>query len=332
MRVRLASLMAQKVRIVAMIDEKKADFSEIPNKYKVIIQGQIKLLSAQRNAYTSQIEGYDARIDRAKASLENLLAQQEALQLQVGYSKQEMEVKKLGFKKGLMSRLMVIAAKRDKIRVESELVRVIGSTVGARKDLHEGFNEMEGFLDKAKEESLRELGVITAELSQVREGMSRLDDRVKRLEIFSPVWGIIKDLKVSTVGGVIGPGSVLTEIIPLDATRRVETMISTKDIGHVKVGQGVTVKVSTFDFARYGGIDGLIESISPTTFDDPTGGEPFYKGIVRLQKSYIGNNEKSNQILPGMVVQADIHTGAKTLMEYLLKPIYASVNKAFQER
>ncbi|MBF0380206.1 MAG: HlyD family type I secretion periplasmic adaptor subunit [Magnetococcales bacterium] len=332
MRARLASLMAQKIRIVAMLDEKNADFSVIPKEYDVIVQGQKKLLSAQRNAYSSQLDVFNTRIDRAKASMENLLAQQEALQLQIGFSKQEMEVKKLGYQKGLMSRLMVIAAKRDKIRVESELVRVIGSTVGARKDLHEAFNELDGFLDKNKEENLRELGVITAELSQVREGMARLDDRVKRLTINSPVWGIVKDLKLSTVGGVVGPGSVLTEIIPLDATRRVETMINTKDIGHVKVGQGVTVKISTFDFARYGGIDGILESISATTFEDPTGGEPFYKGIVRLQKSHIGNNESANQILPGMVVQADIHTGSKTLMEYLLKPIYASVNRAFQER
>ncbi|MBF0193253.1 MAG: HlyD family type I secretion periplasmic adaptor subunit [Magnetococcales bacterium] len=332
MRVRLASLMAQKIRIVAMLEDKRADFSEIPEEYDTIIKGQASLLSAQRSAYTSQIDTFNTRIDRSKASLENLLAQQEALQLQINYSNQEMEVKNIGFKKGLMSRLMVIAAKRDKIRVESELVRVIGSTVGARKDLHEALNELDGFLDKSREENFRELGVITAELSQVKEGMSRLDDRVKRLVIYSPVWGIVKDLKISTVGGVVGPGSPLTEIVPLDETRRVETMINTKDIGHVKIGQGVTVKVSTYDFARYGGIQGVLESISPTTFDDPTGGEPFYKGIVRLQKSYIGNEKNTNQILPGMVVQADIHIGAKTLMEYLLKPIYASVNKAFQER
>ncbi|MBF0358541.1 MAG: HlyD family type I secretion periplasmic adaptor subunit [Magnetococcales bacterium] len=332
MRARLASLMAQKARIVAMIEEKKADFSGIPKEYSVIIQGQIKLLSAQRQSFTSQIDVYNTKIDRAQANLENLLAQQEGLQQQISYSEEEMKVKKIGYKKGLMSRLMVIAAKRDKIRAESELVRVIGSTVGARKDLHEAFNELNRLIDGNKEENLRELGIVTAELSQVSEGIARLEDRVARLEIFSPVWGIIKDLKPSTIGGVIAPGSVLTEIIPLDATRRVETMISTKDIGHVRVGQGVTVKVSTFDFARYGGIEGVLETISANTFDDPSGGEPFYKGLVRLEKSYIGNDPKSNHILPGMSVQADIHTGSKTIMEYLLKPIFASVNQSFRER
>ncbi len=332
MRARLASLMAQKARIIAMIDENMADFSDIPKEYSVIIQGQTKLLSAQRQSFTSQIDVFNTKIDRAKASLENLLAQQEGLQQQIGYSEEEVKVKNLGYKKGLMSRLMVIAAKRDKIRAESELVRVIGSTVGARKDLHEAFNELDRLIDANKEENLRELGVITAEFSQVSEGIARLDDRVARLEIFSPVWGIVKDLKLSTVGGVVAPGSVLTEIIPLDATRRVETMISTKDIGHVRVGQGVTVKVSTYDFARYGGIEGILENISANTFDDPAGGEPFYKGLVRLDKSYIGGDPKSNHILPGMSVQADIHTGAKTIMEYLLKPIFASVNQSFRER
>jgi membrane fusion protein, adhesin transport system len=332
MRVRLASLMAQKARLVSLIENKEPDFSNIPEEYGVIIQGQLKLLSAQRNAYNGQIYVQKARIDRAESSLDNILDQQEALQRQIAYSEQELQVRKLGYEKGLMSRLMVIAAHRDQVRVESELVRVIGEIVGARKDLNEAVSELEGVIDSTREVNLRELGVITADYSQVVEGITRLEDRVSRLDIYSPAWGIVKSLQMKTIGGVLGPGSVITEIIPLDATRRVETRISTKDVGHVRVGQGVTVKISTFDFARYGGINGILESISPTTFEDPAGGDPYYQGIVRLEKSHVGGNPKVNQVLPGMVVQADIHTGAKTLMEYLLKPIYASVNKSFRER
>ncbi len=332
MRAKLASLTAQKARLIAMIEGEGADFSSIPAQYGAIIQGQIKLLNAQRNNFESKLSVTQNDIERARVRLENILDQQESLQRQIAFAEQEVQVQKLGYEKGLMSRLNVIAAERDKNRVESELVRVIGELVGARKDLTNSNRELEKLIDTTREENLRELEAVTSEYSQVVEGIARLEDRVSRLEIYSPVWGIIKELSLKTVGGVIGPGSVLTEIIPLDKTRRVEVKISTKDIGHVSVGQGVTVKISTYDYARYGGIEGVLESISPTTFEDPSGDEPYYLGIVRLDKSHVGGDPNKNLVLPGMTVQASIHTGSKTIMEYLLKPIYASINKSFQER
>ncbi|MBF0447255.1 MAG: HlyD family type I secretion periplasmic adaptor subunit [Magnetococcales bacterium] len=332
MRARQASLMAQKERLTALIEQRNPDFSDIPDEYDSIVQGQQDLLVAQRSAYNSQIELYETRIDRIKSRLENLFDQQRSLEKQLAYSQQEMDVRQKGYDKGLMSRLMVISANRDEVRVESELVRIKGDVSTSQKDLNESLSEMDGLIDSTAEANFRELGTVTAELSQISQGLSRLKDRVSRLEIRSPAWGIVKALQVKTVGGVIAPGSVIMEIIPLDETRRVEIKISTRDIGHVKLAQGVTVKVGTYDFARYGGISGVLESISPTTFDDPAGGEAYYKGIVRLEKSHVGGDPGQNQVLPGMTVQADIHTGAKTLMEYMLKPIYSSVNKSFRER
>ncbi|MBF0454370.1 MAG: HlyD family type I secretion periplasmic adaptor subunit [Magnetococcales bacterium] len=332
MRARQASLTAQKIRLTALIEGVNADFSSLSGEYDNIVLGQVRLLNAQRVNFENQIDVYQTRIERIEARLENLLDQQASLNKQVAFTQQEMTVREQGYAKGLMSRLTVISAQRDKTRVESELVRIIGQIAGARKDLSEATSELDGLVDTTREDSYRELSAITGELSQITEGMARLKDRVARLLVYSPVWGIVKGLQVETIGGVLIPGSVITDIIPLDATRRVETKISTRDVGHVRIGQGVTVKVTTFDFARYGGISGILESISPTTFSDPSGGEAFYKGIVRLEKSYVGGDPNSNQVLPGMTVQADIHTGAKTLMEYLLKPIYASVNKSFRER
>lgn len=332
MRVRHASLNAQKIRLTALLENKVANFSEIQEDFKGIVLDQRKLLRAQRTSIKSQIGLLENRIERTQARLENLVHQQESLQRQMQYAAEEMAVRQKGYEKGLMSKLTVIAANRDKVRVESEMVRNSGDIMSARKDLNESISELEGLIDSNREEHLRELGSVSAELSQVTEGMNRQQDRVKRLMIYSPVWGIVKELKLKTVGGVIAPGSVIAEIIPLDATRRVETKISPRDIGHVKVGQGVTVKVATYDFARYGGINGILESISPTTFTDQSGGEAYYQGIVRLDKSHVGMDPEQNQVLPGMTVQADIHTGAKTLMEYLLKPIYSSVNKSFRER
>lgn len=119
--------------------------------------------------------------------------------------------------------------------------------------------------------------------------------------------------------------------MPLEGNLIIETQIQPKDIGHVKTGQSVNVKISSYDFSRYGTIEGVLEYISATTFvnDD---GTRYYMGRVSIAKNYVGNNEKENLIVPGMTVQADIVTGAKSILAYLLKPIHTSVTTAFTER
>ena len=179
---------------------------------------------------------------------------------------------------------------------------------------------------------LGELDVVTAEIAQVRELIHRLEDRVTRLKIIAPVHGFVKDIKVRSEGGVIAPGGILMDIVPIDDELRIETRISTKDVGHVNLGQNVTIKVTSFDFARYGSVNGVLENISATTYIDEKDGTPYYKGIVKLDVPYVGSEPSENRILPGMTVQADILTGNKTLFQYLLKPIYVSLQQSFRER
>ncbi|HIJ85212.1 MAG TPA: HlyD family type I secretion periplasmic adaptor subunit [Magnetococcales bacterium] len=327
-----ASLKAQEIRIRAFLSGQEADFNVIPPQYQSFILGQAHLLLAQRSALASEASVMETRISRSRSRIENLLEQQQNIDGQKSAFSQELDMKDEGYEKGLISKLTFLGSRRDMSRIEAEQVRTQGDLTTARKELEEAVGDLNQLKKKSRESSLRELGTVTTDLAQTEEQSRRLTDRANRLVVRSPVWGVVNNLQVETVGGVIAPGALIAEIIPMDSTRRVETHISPRDIGHVAVGQSVTVKVTTYDFARYGGIGGILESVSPTTFKEPEEKEPFYKGIVRLEKSYVGLNEKKNPVLPGMTVQADIDTGSKTLMEYMLKPIYASVNKAFRER
>ncbi len=154
---------------------------------------------------------------------------------------------------------------------------------------------------------------------------------MKRLKIRSPSYGYVKGLNVKTIGGVIESGAVLIEIVPLEDSMIIEAKISPKDIGHVIKGQKVTIKFSAFDFSRYGTVDGKLESISATTFVDEDGTR-YYLGRMSLAKNYVGNDPKQNLIVPGMTVQADIVTGSKSILSYLLKPIHSSITSSFTER
>ncbi|MBF0604638.1 MAG: HlyD family type I secretion periplasmic adaptor subunit [Nitrospirae bacterium] len=332
LKAKRASLRAQEIRIRAVLSGEDAHFNEIDQQYQSFIQGQHLLLLAQRSALASERGVLETRISRSRLRIENLLVQQQNLEKQRASLSQELGMKGQGYEQGVVSRLAVLGSQRDFSRIEAEEVRSQGDLTTAKRELEEALGNLDELLKKGRETNLRELAAVTTDLAQAEEQSRRLSDRVQRLEVRSPVWGVVNNLQVNTVGGVITPGALIAEIIPMDSTRRVETRISTRDIGHVAVGQTVTVKVTTYDFARYGGINGILESVSPTTFKQQDEKEPFYKGIIRLDKPYVGKDEKKNPVLPGMTVQADIDTGSKTLMEYMLKPIYASVNKAFRER
>lgn len=148
--------------------------------------------------------------------------------------------------------------------------------------------------------------------------------------LLKPSRGLVKGLSVNTIGEVIQPGQTIMEIIPLDKALEVAVKISPQDIGHLKVGQAVQVKFSTFDFSRYGSIAGHLEQISATTFSGENG-DRYYQGRILLDQNHVGVNPE-NMIMPGMTVMADVITGDKTILQYMLKPIHVSLKTAFTER
>ncbi|MBF0213215.1 MAG: HlyD family type I secretion periplasmic adaptor subunit [Magnetococcales bacterium] len=332
MRARHAALESQIARNRAFLDNKEPNFDAIPSEFSHLIRDQLQLLSAQRAFRESRREVLRIKMEQKRSRIGNLTSQQESQEQQLRYFDEEVAMRRAGLAKGVMSRLAALASERDRSRVAGELERTRGELITARKELDEASKQLTSLDDELRQESLKELGAISSELSQLKEGMMRQQNRVERLDVRAPVRGVIKSLQMETLRGVVPPGGLLTEIVPVETTRRVETRINTRDVGHIRAGQRVTVKVTTYDFSRYGGIDGVLEAISATTFKDPTDPTPYYKGIIRLDRAYVGGDPKRNEVLPGMAVQADIHTGSKTLMEYMLKPIYSSIDTAFRER
>jgi HlyD family secretion protein/adhesin transport system membrane fusion protein len=121
------------------------------------------------------------------------------------------------------------------------------------------------------------------------------------------------------------------EIVPADDVLVVETKVTTSDIGHVSIGQQAEVKVNSYDPHRFGTVMGKVKKISASTFLDEQH-NPYFQATIALDKSYIGSSTSKYKIIPGMTVQADIKTGEKSVLDYLLKPIYRGFQNAFQER
>ena len=169
------------------------------------------------------------------------------------------------------------------------------------------------------------------ELNSLRESLSAGRDRVTRTELRAPVRSTVKQIYISTVGGVVKPGEPIMDLVPLDDTLVVEAKVKPQDVAFLRPGQEVMVKVSAYDFSIYGGREGKLESISADTIEDKRG-EHFYLVKVRTQKNAIVHHNEYLPIIPGMVVTADILIGKKTVLDYLLKPILKAKQNALRER
>lgn len=176
-----------------------------------------------------------------------------------------------------------------------------------------------------------ELNKRRVELDSLRETLAAGGDRVARTELRSPVRGTVKQIYINTVGGVVKPGESIMEIVPLDDTLLVEARVRPADVAFLHPGQKAMVKISAYDFAIYGGLEGQLEQISADTIEDKRG-EFFYLVKVRTAKTNIEYRNENLPIIPGMVTTVDILTGKKTVLNYLLKPILKARQNALTER
>lgn len=191
---------------------------------------------------------------------------------------------------------------------------------------------------KYRSEANAELSRVESELSQSRENVVARADTAKRSVFRSPVHGIVKNILISTIGGVIQPAATIMEIVPLDEKLLVEVKIRPQDVAFLHVGMPATVRVTAYDFSIYGGLQGVVEHISPDTLREEsrtsmaaTGEETYYRVLVRTKESVLRVGEKTLPILPGMTTTADILSGKKSVLNYLLKPIFKA-QEALRER
>ncbi|MBK4783587.1 MAG: HlyD family type I secretion periplasmic adaptor subunit [Pantoea sp. Pent] len=172
-----------------------------------------------------------------------------------------------------------------------------------------------------------ELARLELELSQVSENLIGRADVVERTTITAPVRGTVKNVRVNTIGGVIQPGEHILEIVPLEEQLLVEGKIRPSDVAFLRPGLPAKVKITAYDFAIYGGLDGHVEYISPDTLKDDqkaASGRPddtYYRVLILTDKSTLHAGNKYLPIIPGMVATVEIRTGEKTILDYLLKPV-----------
>ncbi|CAM7991759.1 HlyD family efflux transporter periplasmic adaptor subunit [Atlantibacter hermannii] len=207
-----------------------------------------------------------------------------------------------------------------------EVIRLQRQVAELRGKIDEARNQ---YAVRAREEQVKN----DADLDAQIQAMAGKADQLDRATLYSPVRGVVKDIQVTTVGGVLQPGGKLMEIVPLEDKLLIETRINPRDIAYIRPGLPATVKVTAYDSSIYGNLNGNVEVVSPDTIQDEVQRDQFYYRVyVRTEHAELENRSgKRFPILPGMVASVEIKTGQKTVMDYLIKPLN-KVKEALRER
>jgi len=262
-------------------------------------------LKSDPDLIATETKLYDARLGNLKQTLKWL---DESLAL----SRQELSVNEGLSEMGAASSVEIIRLKRE--QAELELKKVEATTQ---------------YVVEAREQLLK----ANADVASLRSVIKGRSDSLARLTLRSPVRGIVKNIEVSTIGGVVPPNGKLMDIIPLGDQLMIEARMSPRDIAFVHPDQRATVKITAYDYAIYGGLEGKVVTISPDTIQDEVDPEIYYYRVfVKTEKDALSNAAgKQFPISPGMIATVDIHTGEKSVLDYLIKP-FNKAREAMRER
>ncbi len=201
-----------------------------------------------------------------------------------------------------------------------------------RRQVNELQTQIDERVNRFRAEAGEELAKYSAELATLDETAVAMEDRVKRTVVRSPVRGIVKTLNFRTLGAVIQPGATILEVVPIEDTLLVEAQVRPDDIAFIHPGQAATVKVTAYDFSIYGSLPATVELVSADSLMDEKKGVTYYKVLARTKAASLNYHGKELPIIPGMTANVDSLTGTKTVLDYLLKPVLKTRERAMRER
>jgi membrane fusion protein, adhesin transport system len=288
--------------------EPSAEYETLKAKYWGLFARveRLRALIENRPANFSSVPAeYKTMVVEQQATLKTSLAQVDRLEQEIKILTEVSNIRGELSKEKLATRVQALDAQRNLTLAQAELLRY-------------------------RRTHMDELNIAANEMVQTDEQLNKMRDRLDRVDVVSPVDGVVQDLKFRTIGGVVPPGAILMNVVPSDGQIQADVRVQPTDIGFVRVGQDARVKIGTYDFMRFGTVDGKVTMVSPySTLDEKQ--QPYFKVLISVPTKNLGN-DPGKKIDPGMTVQADIVTDRQTVLRYLMRPIYVAFHQGLRER
>ncbi|KIM00687.1 Type I secretion system membrane fusion protein LapC [Paramagnetospirillum magnetotacticum MS-1] len=334
LQARMDGYMLQRARLEAELNDKPVAFPEEEAKRQpALVESERRSFEARRQALNATLTVLRDQVRQKGLEVQEYETKSRSITTSLRLSQERLVMSTDLIKAGL-------ASKMDHVQIQSQVEDLKGQLESVRASIPRAEAAQQEAKGRVAEEMARfqrtaqsEMSEAELNIARTRELFIQATDQQRRTLIASPIDGIVKNMRSNTIGGVVRPGDPIMEIVPLHERLQVDAKLNPMDRGYVQEGQRATVKISAYDYTTYGGLDGDVILVAPdTTVPQTPNAQPYYRVVVQTDRAYIGDEQAKRLISAGMQATVEIHTGTRSIMEFLIKPVIKLRHEAFRER
>lgn len=327
---RMARLMAERDGA----DEVKVSraLAEYPNSEKIgeVLEGEKRLFELRRNARSGQKAQLDEKTGQLREEIEGLSGQIEGKKREMEFIERELAGVRDLWNKKLIPIQRLTALERDAARIQGEHGQLVAGVAQAKGKISETRLQMIQIDQDLRSEVAKEMREIQGKVAELVEKRVAAQDQLSRIDVRSPQDGVVQQLSVHTIGGVVGPGEQMMLIVPRSDDLVVEAKIAPKEVDQITIGQKATLRFTAFNQPTTPEIEGRVSLVGADQITDEKTGTSYFKIQVTPVEAELAKLKKA-KLLPGMPVEAFVQTSSRTALSYLLKPITDQITRAFRE-
>jgi HlyD family type I secretion membrane fusion protein len=329
--IRIGGLEIEIERLDAFADRREPQLEKYRSEFPRRTEEALQQHRQQTNVLGREEEQKDQAIAEVKASLGSAEKQIPTAKLSMEATMELRDRTRQGAKSGIIARNRVAQVEEQAAQAERTYIALVTSLDEFKARIQSLEAEKSALFAKAASDARKERAERIGQLREAVVAREALQTRSIDIDVKAPIGGIVQKVSETPIGTVIAAGGIVCEIVPTEGGVLMHARVAPRDIGFVHVGQEAVVKADTFDYGRFGAIHGKVARISPSSRSAGQGQEPYFAAEIELKQDFVGTNKK-HVVTPGMTGEANILTGSKTIFQYLLKPIYVTLDSALRER
>ncbi|WP_027579349.1 HlyD family type I secretion periplasmic adaptor subunit [Bradyrhizobium sp. Ai1a-2] len=329
--VRIGRLEIDIERLDSFASGRDPDLEKYRAQYPQMVDEALKLHKQEALRLQRDLEQKDHTINEVKTSIASAEQKIPAAKASLQATQDLLERTREGARLGVIARNRVAGVEEQAAQSERTYVELVSSLDELKSRIRSIEAEQASITAKAASDARNERSERIGQLNEANVTLAALRTRSQGIEVTAPVNGIVHKVSETPIGTVIQAGGTVCEIVPTDGGVLMQARVTPRDIGFVHVGQKALVKADAFEYGRFGAIEGKVARISPSSDKTPQGQEPYFVAEIELEKDHVGV-DRSHVVTPGMTGEVSILTGDKTIFQYLLKPIYVTLDSALRER
>jgi HlyD family secretion protein len=335
-RSQLAEMLGRKARLVAERDaadrvQFPADLIAIGAEAERVMEGEQRLFEARTISADGQKAQLGERIKQNEEEIKGLKVQREAKIRESTLIREEVSRVSNLFQQNLLPVTRVIALQREEVRIGGEIGAFTAQIAKLGGQIAEGRMQISAIEQTKSSDAQKELRETEARIAELQERKIAAEDQLRRIDMKAPIDGIIHELSVHTIGGVVGLGEQLMLIVPSDAALSIEIHVPASEIDQVRIGQSTVLRFPAFNQRTTPEIKGTLTTLSPDISRDPQTAQSYYTARITPAADAVAQLD-GRKLIPGMPAEAFIETAPRTALSYLIKPLLDQFQRAFRER